>query len=268
MNAEDKVPVQTLKTSRTLNSNLEQNRDTFKHHLDHRVIVVENSYIVSSNSRVGYRHRCSVEGHRTHFCIPFSEDFEIMTNVQISTSALERLVARRTFPLHARTGVCRNLFGPVDHDELNREMKSKLREISERDQRRWNFNFDRDEPLRGEYEWEESPVESSPAFYHESVQLGRCRVVLPVNPSVDAKPLDLPSTQDAPVNCEDRLAGVAAAEGSAPCSSEVNQENCAVTLNSGKRSRRVTPCTRRKRSAASDLTATHITGEAPFHTVK
>lgn len=185
-----------------------------------------------------------------------------MTNVQISTSALERLVARRTFPLHARTGVCRNLFGPVDHDELNREMKSKLREISERDQRRWNFNFDSDKPLLGEYEWEESPVESSPAFYQESVQIGRCRVVLPVMPSVDSIPLDLPSTQDAPVNCEDRLAGVAA-EGSAPCSSEINQENCAVTLNSGKRSRKVTPCTRRKRATASDLTATQITDFYP-----
>ena len=180
-----------------------------------------------------------------------------MTNVQLSTSTLERLVARRTFPLHARTGACRSLFGPVDHDELNREMKSKLREISERDQRRWNFNFERDEPLLGDYEWEGKPLETSPAFYHESVQIGRSRVVLPGNPSVDLRPLDC-TAQDAPVNCEDRLAG---SEGSAPCSSEVNQENCADTLNSGKMSRKVTPCVRRKRSTASDLTTTHITGK-------
>ncbi|XP_041965039.1 cyclin-dependent kinase inhibitor 1B-like [Alosa pseudoharengus] len=178
-----------------------------------------------------------------------------MTNVQISTSTLERLLARRTFPLHARTGVCRNLFGPVDHDELNREMKSKLREISELDQRKWNFNFERDEPLRGDYEWEESPLETSPAFYHESAQIGRSRVVLPVNPSVDSRPRDC-TAQDAPVHCEDRLAG---SEVSAPCSSEVNQENCADTLNSGKRSRKVNPNSRRKRSTASDLTTTHIT---------
>lgn len=184
-----------------------------------------------------------------------------MTNVQISTSTLERLVARRTFPLHARTGVCRNLFGPVDHDELNREMKSKLREISERDQRRWNFNFERDEPLLGEYEWEESPVETSPAFYHESVQIGRSRIVLPVKPSVDSRPQDS-TAQDAPVNCEDRLTGVAA-EGSAPSSSELNQENCADTLNSGKMSRKVAPCTRRKRSTTSELTPTHITDFYP-----
>lgn len=181
-----------------------------------------------------------------------------MTNVQISTSTLERLVARRTFPLHARTGVCRNLFGPVDHDELNREMDSKLREIKERDQRRWNFNFERDEPMHGDYEWEESPLETSPAFYRESAQIGRSRVVLPVKSSMDSGPRDC-DAQDAPVNCEDRLAG---SEVSVPSPNELNQENCADTLNSGKMSRKVTPCARRKRAAASDLTTTHITGKA------
>lgn len=182
-------------------------------------------------------------------------DFKNMTNVQFSTSTLDRLVARRTFPLHARTGVCRNLFGPVDHDELNREMQSKLREISERDQRRWNFNFEKDQPLLGDYEWEENLAETSPSFYRESVQLGRSRVVATVRPSMDSR-LQEDIAQGAPVNCEDRLAST---EGSAPCSSEINQENRADTLNSGKMSRKVTPCGRRKRSTTTDLNATQIT---------
>ncbi|KAL6474656.1 hypothetical protein MHYP_G00182170 [Metynnis hypsauchen] len=74
-------------------------------------------------------------------------------------------------PPHAR--VCRSLFGPVDHEELNREMKEKLREIDERDQRRWNFNFGAGVPLLGEYEWEETPGEASPAFYQECVRVGK-----------------------------------------------------------------------------------------------
>ncbi|XP_074853911.1 cyclin-dependent kinase inhibitor 1C [Carettochelys insculpta] len=101
-----------------------------------------------------------------------------MSNVHLSSaSALERLAARRTFPLHARTGVCRNLFGPVDHEELSRELKSKLREISEDDQRRWDYNFQTDTPLAGpgRLQWEELDGGSVPAFYRETLQVGRCR---------------------------------------------------------------------------------------------
>ncbi|XP_061466152.1 cyclin-dependent kinase inhibitor 1C [Rhineura floridana] len=101
-----------------------------------------------------------------------------MSNVHLSTaSALERLAARRTFPLHARTGVCRNLFGPVDHDELNRELKSKLREICEDGQKRWDYNFQTETPLAGpgRLQWEEMEGDSVPAFYRETLQVGRCR---------------------------------------------------------------------------------------------
>ncbi|XP_067396715.1 cyclin-dependent kinase inhibitor 1C [Emydura macquarii macquarii] len=101
-----------------------------------------------------------------------------MSNVHLSSaSAMERLAARRTFPLHARTGVCRNLFGPVDHEELSRELKSKLREISEDDQRRWDYNFQTDTPLDGpnRLQWEEVEGSSVPAFYRETLQVGRCR---------------------------------------------------------------------------------------------
>ncbi|XP_032086213.1 cyclin-dependent kinase inhibitor 1C [Thamnophis elegans] len=101
-----------------------------------------------------------------------------MSNVHLSSaSALERLAARRTFPLHARTGVCRNLFGPVDHDELNRELKSKLREICEEGQKRWGYDFQTETPLAGSgrLQWEEVDGESVPAFYRETLQVGRCR---------------------------------------------------------------------------------------------
>lgn len=177
-----------------------------------------------------------------------------MSNVQLSNSALERLVARRTFPLHRRTSVCRNLFGPVDHDELSREMKAKLREISERDQQRWNFNFEANTPLDGDYKWEEVPVDKTPVFYQDSVQNDRTRVpATPVKqmPSSDS---DVPETPR--MDVLERLA--LPESSSTPPPVEVNQENRADKLNSGKPTRRQVPSVRRKRTAATDNN-THIT---------
>nr|XP_057944972.1 cyclin-dependent kinase inhibitor 1B-like [Doryrhamphus excisus] len=65
--------------------------------------------------------------------------------------------------------VCRCLFGPVDHEQLQRDLKLKLREISVEDSRRWNFNFQTDTPLPGMFEWE--PVDCTADFYLESSQM-------------------------------------------------------------------------------------------------
>ncbi|XP_022048433.1 cyclin-dependent kinase inhibitor 1C-like [Acanthochromis polyacanthus] len=172
-----------------------------------------------------------------------------MSHVQLSSSALERLVARRTFPLHRRTSVCRNLFGPVDHEELSREMKSKLREISERDQQRWNFNFEANTPLDGDYEWEEVPVDKTPVFYQDSVQDDRTRV--PATPVKQKPSSDSALPSDAPrLDVLERLA--VPESSSTPCPVEVNQENRTDKLNSGKQGHRQVPCVRRKRTATTD----------------
>nr|XP_045373733.1 cyclin-dependent kinase inhibitor 1C [Camelus bactrianus] len=97
-----------------------------------------------------------------------------------STLAMERLVARRTFPVFARTSACRSLFGPVDHEELSRELQMRLAELSAEDQRRWDYNFQQDVPLRGpgRLQWTEVDSDSVPAFYRETVQVGRCRLLV------------------------------------------------------------------------------------------
>ncbi|CAL8375924.1 unnamed protein product [Arctogadus glacialis] len=187
-----------------------------------------------------------------------------MSNVQLSTAALERIVARRTFPLHARTGACRNLFGPIDHDELNRDMKSKLREISERDQQRWNFNFEANSPLVGNYQWVESSVEATPGFYQDSVQTGKTRVaatpVRVMSPSEESDIQESPA-MDVPPTCEERLAASEISTAATTCPAEVNQENRRSKLNSGiqTRSRQSSSCVRRKRTAAPDNNNSHIT---------
>ncbi|XP_026775360.2 cyclin-dependent kinase inhibitor 1C [Pangasianodon hypophthalmus] len=97
-----------------------------------------------------------------------------MTSVQLSVCGLG--AARERVPQHARRrSACRSLFGAVDHDELNRDMEARLRELSERDQKRWNFDFAAGTPLLGEYEWEAAAAEATPAFYQETVQAGKKR---------------------------------------------------------------------------------------------
>ncbi|XP_020826526.1 cyclin-dependent kinase inhibitor 1C [Phascolarctos cinereus] len=87
---------------------------------------------------------------------------------------------RRAFPVEASAGVCRTLFGPVDHEELGRELVGKLAEISAEDERRWDYNFQNDRPLvgPGRLQWQEVDEHTVPAFYRETVQVGRSRFPL------------------------------------------------------------------------------------------
>ncbi|XP_068580443.1 cyclin dependent kinase inhibitor 1Ca [Cebidichthys violaceus] len=73
-------------------------------------------------------------------------------------------------PIGRRESVCRSLFGPVDHDQLRRDLTLKLREIAEQDGRRWNFNFLTETPQSGGFQWEEIPADCAAAVYQESAQ--------------------------------------------------------------------------------------------------
>lgn len=134
-------------------------------------------------------------------------------------------------------------------------MKSKLREISEHDQERWNFDFESNTPLDGDYKWEEVPVDKTPVFYMDSVQVDRTRV-----PATPVKQMPSPESALSETPRMDVQERLAMPESSGPVSSaEVNQENRSDKLNSGKSSKKLVPCDRRKRAASTDNT--HITGK-------
>lgn len=47
----------------------------------------------------------------------------------------------------------RSLFGPIDHDENNAYVQSELERVKEQDRQRWNFDFEKEKPLKGRYAW-------------------------------------------------------------------------------------------------------------------
>ncbi|XP_068963309.1 cyclin-dependent kinase inhibitor 1C-like [Petaurus breviceps papuanus] len=102
---------------------------------------------------------------------------------------------RRAFPVEASAGVCRTLFGPVDHEELGRELVGKLAEISAEDERRWDYSFQDDRPLLGpgRLQWQGVDEHTVPAFYRETVQVGRSRF-----PLLALRPAACPPLRPAP----------------------------------------------------------------------
>ncbi|XP_043915635.1 cyclin-dependent kinase inhibitor 1C [Protopterus annectens] len=99
-----------------------------------------------------------------------------MSEVQLK-AALDRSIARKTFPLERRTAACRCLFGEVDHDELNQDLL-KMRELNDRiSQERWGFNFELEAPLpHSQLQWEAVDEALVPQFYRAVVQIGKYRI--------------------------------------------------------------------------------------------
>ncbi|XP_041645322.1 cyclin-dependent kinase inhibitor 1Ca [Cheilinus undulatus] len=121
----------------------------------------------------------------------------------------------------SRESVCRNLFGPVDHEQLRRDLKQRLKEITEQDSRRWNFNFQTDTPMCGRFQWEEIPADCAAAVYQE------------------------------PAGLTDRLWSPKCAEEEERLSAKIDQENCSSISNTPKCPAEVTPVRRKRTHAKS-----------------
>ncbi|XP_052360535.1 cyclin-dependent kinase inhibitor 1B-like [Oncorhynchus keta] len=182
-----------------------------------------------------------------------------MTNFPTPTG-LESAVAERATLPRRHSSVSRNLFGPVDHDALSRELKAKLKEISERDQRRWNFHFETNTPIPGIYEWEGMSADSTPAFYQESTEVGDVRVqVVTSNTDYSAEVVT-----DNVRGCCLNQTPLSDCEQTALCSNEVNQENWSNSPNTRKLNSKSTQCIRRKRSRTSYERAVNVTQITDF----
>lgn len=91
------------------------------------------------------------------------------------------LLKRQEEDIKPQTAVIRrNLFGPVDHQQLQQDFQRLFCMNVETAKQRWNFDFQRDQPVPGRVEWEELRCQDVPAFYRSSV----------VRPSVMKQMLD------------------------------------------------------------------------------
>ncbi|XP_038610686.1 cyclin-dependent kinase inhibitor 1B [Tachyglossus aculeatus] len=90
-----------------------------------------------------------------------------MSDVRVSSGSptLERMEAPQPERDHPKPSACRNLFGPVDHAELARDLRRHCRDLAEACRRRWNFDFRRHRPLDGRYEWRPVEGDGLPDFY-------------------------------------------------------------------------------------------------------
>ncbi|KAL6474516.1 hypothetical protein MHYP_G00180770 [Metynnis hypsauchen] len=89
-----------------------------------------------------------------------------MSNVRLSNGSptLERMDARLSD--QPKPSACRSLFGPVDHEELTRELKGHLRAMEEASTETWNFDFATYTPLpHGRYLWTAVDTTDLPNFY-------------------------------------------------------------------------------------------------------
>lgn len=65
--------------------------------------------------------------------------------------------------------VRRNLFGPVDHQQLQQDFQKMLFMSMEVAKQRWNFDFQNEQPVPGSIQWEETQWQDVPAFYRSCV---------------------------------------------------------------------------------------------------
>lgn len=133
-------------------------------------------------------------------------------------------------PVGRKGFVCRSLFGPVDHEQLRRDLKLRLKEIVDQDRRRWNFDFQSETPMSGRFQWEQVPTACAAALY-----------------STPLRELRAPSTGG-----EDQLT-----------EREADQENCPKISNTRKCPTEETPARRkrtRSKSAAKLGNYARITG--------
>ncbi|XP_051974726.1 cyclin-dependent kinase inhibitor 1B-like [Xyrauchen texanus] len=88
-----------------------------------------------------------------------------MSKVRVSNGSptLERVDARQA---DHRPHVCRNLFGSVNREELEKDVKEQLQELEKASMHKWNYDFGKNEPLSpGKYEWQEVDSKDVPEFY-------------------------------------------------------------------------------------------------------
>lgn len=106
--------------------------------------------------------RIAGRSHTVHSSAPFTSLASHPSCIPLPTAAMP-LSQSRTGPMPCSSKVCRNLFGPVDHEQIQNDFEELLRQQLEEAQRRWNFNFETETPLEGHFKWERVLLAEQPS---------------------------------------------------------------------------------------------------------
>lgn len=115
--------------------------------------------IQPSLSHLGYQVLCPGGQHSPGFSPAISSP---VTCSGFPAAATMPLSQSRAGQSPCSSKACRNLFGPVDHEQLQRDFEEKIRQQLEEAQQRWNFNFETETPLEGPFQWERIRVAEQP----------------------------------------------------------------------------------------------------------
>ncbi|XP_062859271.1 cyclin dependent kinase inhibitor 1Bb [Trichomycterus rosablanca] len=99
-----------------------------------------------------------------------------MSNVRLSNGSptLERMDAARLLD-QPKPSACRSLFGPVDHEELKKELTGHLKAIEEAAAETWDFDFSTHTPRTStRFIWKLVDSKDLPSFYSASERLAEC----------------------------------------------------------------------------------------------
>lgn len=103
----------------------------------------------------------------------------VMSNVRLSNGSptLERMDATRLSD-QPKPSACRTLFGPVDHEELKRELTGHLKAMEEAAAETWGFDFSTHTPRPNtRFIWKRVDSKDLPSFYSASEP--PCKTVCP-----------------------------------------------------------------------------------------
>ncbi|RVE73508.1 hypothetical protein OJAV_G00049950 [Oryzias javanicus] len=93
------------------------------------------------------------------------------------------MAAPKRIPSAPRRPVRRNLFGPVDREQLQLEYQAALRQDLDEASRRWGFDFSSDKPLESSlFLWESVPGAGVPPMYRSC-----CRDAGPVQKAAETR---------------------------------------------------------------------------------
>lgn len=131
---------------------------------------------------------------------------------QASESSAELLHLGGIEALKLKVGpVRRNLFGPVDHQQLQKDFERLLCMSVEVANKRWNFDFQSEMPGEGSsVEWEELRCQDVPAFYR----------------SCTVKPVVRPLRRKRPSSSREGSSGSSSSSGSGDEYLEVTTREC------------------------------------------